>query len=366
MTQAATLGVGTLAAGLVAAVEGDGTVVSGAVRVGWRLRGAGEWIAPGRDAPARRSRPDAAPVTHTAVRLGRGDIVERVYATDDGGKSMIVIEVANESPEGIAVGFVVDAEGVVSADDGGVRVDGRREVACARRPGAIEADGRMVVFPVPHRTRIRVALTNGAEVDVGALPDADTVVRAWDRILDRGMHTELPDPLQAEVDAARADLLLAPASATALAALEDWGFDDEAARMWARLGIRDRRSARRGRGDDVLDVTRAALVRESSRSELELVPGFRSAWLGHSLAVHDAPVRGGRCSFAIRWHGARPALLWEVPGGRTVRVPALDPAWSSTDAAGEALLAEPPPQLLAMGDRAALSGMRVDAPEQFS
>jgi hypothetical protein len=365
VTASAMLGVGTLAAGTTATVDGDGTVSFHGTRITWQLRGTGDWLVPGRDAPARRSRPDPAPIVHTAVRLGRGDVVERVYAVGDGDGSTVVVEVANETPDGIAVGFVVEAAGDVTADDGGVRVDGARVLACARRPGAIEAAGTMVVFPVPHRTRVRIALTDGADVDVAALPDADAVVRAWDRILDRGMRTELPEPLQSELDAARADLLLAPPSPAAFAALEDWGFDDEAVRMWARLGIRDRRRAKRDHGDGVLATTRAELLRES-RVAIELVPGFRAAWLGQSLAVHDAPVRGGTCSFAIRWHGARPALLWELPGGRTVRVPALDAAWSSVEPAGESLLAEPPPQLLAMGERAAVSGSTVDAPDQFS
>jgi hypothetical protein len=358
-------GVGTLAAGTTAAVDDDGTVFFAGIRVGWRLRGAGDWIVPGRDMPARRSRPDPAPVVHTAVRLGRGDVIARVYGAGDRDVSPVVFEVANDTPDAIAAGFFVEADGALSTDDRGIRVDGKRVLALARRPGAIEEGGRMVVFPVPHRTRVRVALTTGGDVDVAALPDADAVVRAWARILERGMRTELPEPLQAEVDAARADLLLAPPSAPVLAALEDWGFDDEAVRMWSRLGIRDRRRAKRDRGDSVLATTRAALVRES-RSALELVPGFRAAWLGQSLAVHDAPVLAGRCSFAIRWHGARPALLWDVPAASTVRVPALDAGWSSTERAGEALLAEPPPQLLSMGGQAAIAGSPVDAPDQFT
>ena len=223
----------------------------------------------------------------------------------------------------------------------------------------------MVVFPVPHRTRVRIALTSGKHVDVSALPDSDAVVRAWDRLLDRGMRTELPEPLQAEVDVARADLLLAAPSWAAFAALEDWGFDDEAVRMWSRLGIRDRRRAKRDRGDGVLATTRAALVRET-RTELELVPGFRPAWLGQSIAVHDAPLLAGTCSFAIRWHGARPALLWDAPAGSTVRVPTLDPVWSSKEPVGETLLGEPPSRLLAMGERVVRSGSRVDTPEQFT
>jgi hypothetical protein len=72
-----------------------------------------------------------------------------------------------------------------------------------------------------------------------------------------------------------------------------------------------------------------------------MLPGFDPAWLGRHLAVHDVPVRRGLVSFALRWHGARPALLWDVPPGSLVRAPVLDSGWSSRDAAGEALLTAP-------------------------
>jgi hypothetical protein len=46
----------------------------------------------------------------------------------------------------------------------------------------------------------------------------------------------------------------------------------------------------------------------------------------------------------VRWHGTRPALLWELtpfPDAGEVRlsIPGLDPAWSSTALRGDALLA---------------------------
>jgi hypothetical protein len=52
----------------------------------------------------------------------------------------------------------------------------------------------------------------------------------------------------------------------------------------------------------------------------------------------------GRLSCAIRWHGYRPALLWELErraGDPVVPLscPGLDPTWSSTEASGEVLLA---------------------------
>ena len=195
----------------------------------------------------------------------------------------------------------------------------------------------MVVFPVPHRTTVRVAVGPAALV-VRALPDRGSIVRGWERVLDRGMRTELPEPLQHEVDAARVDLLLAPPSAAAFAALEAWGFDDEAIATWNRLGLRARRAAGRGHAGGVLGETRAALLHESA-SMITLFPGFRTAWLGSHLAVHDAPVRGGHCSFALRWHGGRPALLWDVPAGTRLRTPVLDPAFESTGRVGETLFA---------------------------
>jgi hypothetical protein len=64
-----------------------------------------------------------------------------------------------------------------------------------------------------------------------------------------------------------------------------------------------------------------------------------AAWRGGNLEVHDAPTRRGPVSFAVRWHGARPALLWDVPPGTELRAPGLDPAWSTSSAQGDALLA---------------------------
>ncbi|MDH3704746.1 MAG: hypothetical protein OES57_01690 [Acidimicrobiia bacterium] len=78
----------------------------------------------------------------------------------------------------------------------------------------------------------------------------------------------------------------------------------------------------------------------------DLLSDVPAAWLGRSIDVRDAPTAHGPVSFSVRWHGARPALLWERqpwPGAAswTVRCPGLDPTWSSTDDRGEALLAEP-------------------------
>jgi hypothetical protein len=74
-----------------------------------------------------------------------------------------------------------------------------------------------------------------------------------------------------------------------------------------------------------------------------LVP---TGWLGQGWEVHGAPTEAGTVSYAVRWHGERPALLWELEPARTgdpppvrVTAPGLDPGWSSHELRGEALLA---------------------------
>jgi hypothetical protein len=83
---------------------------------------------------------------------------------------------------------------------------------------------------------------------------------------------------------------------------------------------------------------RAALVDDRGAGALRLLPAWPDEWLGADLEAHRLPTRCGLLSFAVRWHGARPALLWELDGAATIAAPGLDPAWSSTEPIGEALL----------------------------
>lgn len=93
-------------------------------------------------------------------------------------------------------------------------------------------------------------------------------------------------------------------------------------------------------------LVRGLLVREDTAAgsaSLVLCGVIPDEWAGQGLEVHDAPTAFGPMSFAVRWHGRRPALLWDLrthPGLGPVllRAPGLDATWSSVEPKGEALL----------------------------
>ena len=101
-----------------------------------------------------------------------------------------------------------------------------------------------------------------------------------------------------------------------------------------------------GTAADLLTLVRNLLVRDTADG-LALCSLLPAHWLGAPLEVHDAPTHAGSLSYAVRWHGDRPALLWElVPhgggAGERLTAPGLDPTWSTTELRGDALL-EPVP-----------------------
>jgi hypothetical protein len=90
------------------------------------------------------------------------------------------------------------------------------------------------------------------------------------------------------------------------------------------------------------------LVRDGDRGPA-LLAGCPPAWRGAGIEVHGIRGAWGSVSYAVRWHGARPALLWEVEPAAgldpalapTVTAPGLDATWVGAGWTGEALLAAP-------------------------
>ena len=69
--------------------------------------------------------------------------------------------------------------------------------------------------------------------------------------------------------------------------------------------------------------------------------GIPRLWLGANLECHRVAVGPlHTVSFGIRWHGEKPALLWEVSGPAGVKLDAglCDPTWTSVESTGETLL----------------------------
>jgi hypothetical protein len=89
-----------------------------------------------------------------------------------------------------------------------------------------------------------------------------------------------------------------------------------------------------------------ALAMEDVFGRIDLFAGWSMDDLvGRPVALHNVDTPIGKVSAAIRWHGARPALLWEVAAAPADQVQlacsVLDSSWVGTVLAGEALLAAP-------------------------
>jgi hypothetical protein len=387
------LNVGTIGGGAPARVDPLGAVRPAGA--GWTLEwwiGADDrWRLPANEVAVRQHRVDDTPVIETAMRVPSGDAVQRVYgAAGDGAP--IVIEVENASPTPFVLALVARGASHVVVHGATAQIDRQFVLTTPRAPSrwaksvaapvqipvttghaeigpfpaAKDRGARLEVallHPVAHRTTLRAVLSAGKQapvVDPRSVPDADDVARGWSRLLDRAMRVELPsDALNARVRAARADVLLAgqgrsPGPAV-FAALEDWGFDAETVAVWRRLSARDRQAVRtreapgtwidaEARSDDAefLVAARRLLVDDRPKRPVDLLASWPEAWRGQPLAVHDAPIVGGVVSYAVRWHGPRAALLWETTASDvTLRAPALDPDWSTSDAHGEALFEVP-------------------------
>lgn len=157
------------------------------------------------------------------------------------------------------------------------------------------------------------------------------------------------------VDWAR--VLLRRGDVAALDALHALAAAGGASRWWPELAHPRHGGGCGGAGWDpvaaagFVDAVRELLVLERRAAagdgvELWLTPVVPAAWRGAGWEVHDAPTAAGRLSYAVRWHGERPAVLWELAphdgvGPVVLRAPGLDPSWSATEPRGEALLAPP-------------------------
>ena len=85
------------------------------------------------------------------------------------------------------------------------------------------------------------------------------------------------------------------------------------------------------------------LVAQRHDGVIEICPrGIVAGWLGANFECHRLVASTEHLiSFAVRWHGEKPALLWEVegPAGACVAASAIDREFFSSEMRGETLLA---------------------------
>lgn len=345
----------------------------------WWIGASDRWRVPAHEASVRQTRVRGAPVVETRVRVPGGDAVHRVYAV---AGDVFVVEVDNDSSLPFALAW-------------------SRPIVTSRVPGPLPPADQIglpdsaVAFGVAHRTTFRGAIGGVEAGDVAGLAGADAVAAGWITHLSRRTRLELPDAARMDaIVADRAEIVLAPlpdarhdseqfvltvselsamgfditehvdavaAATRRLAKQGRWGALGAAARVMRSAGehragtdideLLASSSARSPAGGEIVTATaagslaalRAELV-DDRTGEVILLPHFREAWRGAPMAVYDLATRHGRLSYAVRWHGDRPALLWELDDTGPIRIvaPALDAAWHAEQRRGEALLSVPP------------------------
>lgn len=351
----------------------------------WYVAADDRWYVPSVEPTVRQTAIDGTPVIETRLRIPQGDAVHRVYAVADHG-GLTIIEVENDSSLPIAVAFA------------GVPLLSARPPS-QQPPQGIDLAPGAVVFPIGHRSTISVAIRHdGARVGTLAdgLPSALQVVRGWTTVCERASRLLVPDPgLAASVTRIRCQLMLdgpeswaddpvgfllgtselvrmgsvadewMPEVAEAVAALSRHRGDD---RLAAALDAAERvciaASDGRARRDltkvrrllapaptearDRSDATGVRLVSDLERSiarDGDLFPdGLPPSWWGANFEVYGVPSGvESAVSLAVRWHGERPAVLWESTGeSRTLTASTLAPHWSSDAQTGETLWPAPP------------------------
>lgn len=355
----------------------------GSAAIDWFVAADDRWHTPQHETATRQVRLSGTPVVETRVRIPGGDAVQRVYSVADAG-GMTIIEITNESTLPIAVAFT-----------GGALLT--RRPPTSMPPQGIDLPADAVIHPIGHSATLTVARAHGGSDTLPeSLPSADQVVRGWLAQTQRASRLLLPDVAVVEaVTAARCELLLNGPAATepidaatfilGVAELVRLGehasiwVPDIATQLerWARSGTQIgaagaiEAAARvlhaAGEHRAVDDLGRMNLAsRLDASNELptepglvpvwverhlvisdehvaQLMPGvFPPAWLGVDFEAHGLPIGlASTLSFAIRWHGDRPAVLWEVSGAP---MPLTHGSWTTGQLTGEALWPPVTPQ----------------------
>ena len=349
----------------------------------WHVAADDRWHSPQREPAVRQRRVEGTAVVETRVRVPDGDAVQRIWSVPEHG-GLTVVEVENASPLPIVVAYSHGA--LLSARAPSAAIEG------------IDLGPAAVAFPIGHHAAVTIALPH-SEAPPGTLPAVPPhtgVVRGWLATAERAGRLLLPDETLAErVVASRCELALAgpcdpaadpvgfilgvgqlvrmgedsdPWLADLAAALEraakkcatDWAFgaaldaaDVVLHRASEHRALRDVATLREVTAQSSADAVPVSppdddarflgwVERQLVRRGTLLPNGLPESWRGANFEVYGVPTGpASTVSYAVRWHGPRPAVLWEQDGEAVqLTAPTVAPSWSTSEQRGEALWPE--------------------------
>ena len=360
----------------------------GSTAIDWFVAADDRWHTPQHETSTRQTHVSGTPVLETRVRIPGGDAVQRVYSVADAG-GMTIIEVTNDSALPMAVAFtggrlltrrpptLVPPQGIDLPADAVMHPIGHRaSVVVARAHGASATLSESVPSPdqVAHGW-----LTQTQRASRLLLPDAslvEAVTAARCELLLNGPTLAPSAPRDPPAPADPAAFILGVAELVRMGdAPSIWVPEiaaqlERSARRGARIGheaiapaaIEAAARVLHAAGEHraVADLRKMSLPSPSPQADAmpvdpalvpswvehqlvvsdefsaELMPrSFPQAWLGIDFEAHGLPIGlASTLSFAIRWHGDRPAVLWEVSGAP---MPLTYGTWTTGQLSGEAL-----------------------------
>lgn len=371
----------------------------------WHIAADDRWHSPHREAAVRQRRVDGTPVVETRVKVPDGDVVQTVYSVaDHGGLTVVEVENSSPLPVAIAFSHgdlwsvrppTAPIEGIDLPSDAvafplghhatltvALSHSGGRGTLPAGLPTAagvargwrtvVDRAGRMLlpderVGDWVSEQRCELALVGPVEPSddaVGFLLGVAALVRMGEVADD--WVPDVAEAVELVLRASARDWTVAAAldgATIVLAAAGETRAVRDLVAARARLGVDATLPALEpaeppapvdGSGDGVggAAVRRLAwherrLVSPSGSGGATLLPmGMPAAWRGVNFEAYSLPVVAAKgtvsaVSFAVRWHGARPAVLWEQSGDMLSLDSPSAPGWHSNDVKGETLWPEP-------------------------
>ena len=373
-------------------------------RLRWFIAADDRWYRPSRETTVRQREVSGVPVIETRIKVPGGDAVQRVYGVANFGGAIVVeiyndsslpfavafdrgdISTMREpSPTGVQgidlpAGSVVFPVGHHATMRAAILINGdSRQISAGELESlpsfeqvergwlaALQISSRVDVpdlswSSVLTSQRCKVLLSNSAELAEGS--DINLVV---DLLLDRAERVRLGDKPAQWVDevAVATERILKQCAKTQSVqwfeerallgagmvlnrAGESRGLQDFVS-VWSRLAEAGRISGLALASPEIAGTVRqiawieSQLVAQRRDGVIEICPcGIDKSWLGVNFECHKLLASPEHViSYAVRWHGEKPALLWEIDGpvGAKVAASAIDRTFSSTEMRGETLL----------------------------